>query len=322
MRPLAPGRGGLVALIAMLAVTSVALLGCSSGDDQRAHGAQPPSTMRSVPATPATDPKRAIKAYQESLRDAVQPSLALAGGIGILLEQARSGAVDAGEVARRGTAYEQQAQQAEALASAIEPPTQLDASHTYALGALRLYAAAAHALALAGQVGPTPPRLGLVLRIKLLADRVFDRARARLQIASSGEGRAIVPPAVPDFAADGVGPPDWPRPSPEAARPLEPWQADVTRKGALMVGGAFATPSSSADFVVAANDLAATFADDGLTEAARGLQLALLIRAEAVEASTLIPAGAEPGETLARRLEALATVLWNLSARLARVPPA
>lgn len=270
-----------------------------------------PTPRVQTSTTKAPDP--ALIKLDEELSGAVNLAVAFAGSIQVLDRELRAGTLEGAELARRAIAFEDQVTQTLATVAELKVPTGAEHVKVHATEAMRLYQISTRLLQGADGVADTS-RSGLAVRVKLLADRVFDRARIALDIATSGAPsasgqRVLSSPAIPDFAAEAPDTGPGPGVAPASERPLgeAAWRAEVRRQAVAVAGIIdsidWASPSTD-DAEAARQQTALVRSTDALavrlpgltlTEAARTLRLATAVIEQALAAQRLgatEPAGA------------------------------
>lgn len=280
--------GAVLALAAALTIRSMV-----ASDDPT-----PLPTPAQTTTTKVPDP--ALHKLDEELSGAVNLSVAFAGSVQVLDRELRAGTLPGDELARRAVAFEDQVTQSLTTVSELKVPEGAQAVKVYAIEAMRLYQIST--LLLQGEGGVVDTRhSGLAVRVKLLADRVFDRARIALDVETNGAPsasgqRVLTSPAIPDFAAEAPDTGSGPGVAPAPERPLgaAAWRSEVRRQ-ALAVGrilDAIDWPSVPSDDAEAfeqqmaitrsTDALAIVLPDLSLTEAGRTLRLATAVLEQAV----------------------------------------
>lgn len=279
--------GAVLALAAALAIRSMV-----GSDDPK-----PPTPPIQTSTTRVPDP--ALLKLDEELTGAVNLSVAFAGSVQVLDRELRAGTLQGDELARRAVAFEDQVTQSLATVSALKVPAEAETVKVRAVEAMRLYQISTRLLQ--GEAGVVDTEhSGLAVRVKLLADRVFDRARIALDVATNGEPsasgqRVLAGPAIPDFAAEAPDTGSGPGVAPAPERPLETtaWQSEVRRQ-ALAVGEILdaidwaSVPGDDAEafeqqvaITRSTDALAVVLPDLLLTEAGRTLRLATAVLEQA-----------------------------------------
>lgn len=186
--------GAILVLAAGLAVSSI-----TSSDSPPENPTNPTTAT-----THAPDP--VLIRLDEALSGAVNLSVAFAGSVQVLDRELRVGTIDGAELAGRAVAFEEQVTQSLTTVNELEVPTSAKMVKLYATEAMTLYQISTRLLQ--GENGVvTPAFSGISVRTKLLADRVFDRARVALDVATYGAPsstgqRVLTSPAIPDFSAE------------------------------------------------------------------------------------------------------------------------
>ncbi len=305
--------GAVLAVAAGLTISSIV----ASDDEPQ------PTPRVQTSTTKAPDP--ALIKLDEELSGAVNLSVAFAGSVQVLDRELRAGTLEGAELARRAVAFEDQVTQTLATVAELKVPPGAEQVKVYATEAMRLYQISTRLLQGADGVADTG-RSGLAVRVKLLADRVFDRARIALDIATNGAPsasgqRVLTSPAIPDFAAEAPDTGPGPGVAPASERPLgeAAWRAEVRRRAVAVAGiiDSIDWTSPSTDDAEAARQqtalvrstdaLAVSLPGLTLTEAARTLRLATAVIEQALAARRL--GAIEPAETLldaGRRIWAIA----------------
>lgn len=166
-------------------------------------------------------------------------------------------------------------------------------------------------------------RVQMTARLKLIADRVFDRARVSLERASRPDtqdaaARLRVQPTAPDYRADAIAPivdgAPMRSPAPERATGTDAWRKTVSEQ-ADIISRALSPTAPDAEAIARSVDvLALRLADESMTEVGRAFRLAALVGLE----STL--ARKQGAITLADALAEQSRDLWRVGAMGLDVP--
>lgn len=161
----------------------------------------------------------AAETYGRALQSAVVGAEGFADGVRGIEERALNGDLTEAVATEQGRAYQEAAARAAASVQRLHPPPSAVLSASYSIIAMQLYDAAASALA--SVTGDTQVKQAALdsLRLKELADRVFDRGQAALSTAEGavpGTGVEVLVLPVPDFRGEAIGPPGWPGVAAEA----------------------------------------------------------------------------------------------------------
>lgn len=166
-------------------------------------------------------------------------------------------------------------------------------------------------------------RVAMAARLKLLADRIFDRVRVSLDRAAQPNAEDVaarlrVQPVAPSYDADGIAPQfdgiAMQMPAVEVEVEESAWRSVVSTQAAVLtkvLGAPVPDPLTMAEVV---DRLALRLADEGLTEAGRVFRLAALVGIESAIARQ------QGSITLADALGKQCRHLWRTGAEGADVP--
>lgn len=315
-----PGTRRALGIISLLALVSAC-----TGDNGDARADRRPGTTSTTTATTTTAPRdervaEQASVYRSALRERINDSLGFATGIQALHADVVAGRVDGAAVRQRGAGFVTQVSRTLEAVDALPAPEAVAPSPAIARLSVRGYHLGARTVAEAPD-GAVADAVSSALRLKLLSDSTFDRARILLGLHAGGlsdRDQTILAAPVPDFAAAGVVPPVVPDP---AAGPRTYEQA---RAAAGAAADDITAIISSGDRGAAAErslrTLAATLEFDvgpggPSQQNLTALQLATLIAAESAALSR-IGLAAISAETVT-----LARDLWNAVAPLLEVAP-
>ncbi len=272
-------------------------------------------------------PNPALIKLDEELSGAVNLSVAFAGSVQILDRDLRAGTIDGRDLAGRAVAFEDQVTQSLTTVSQLTFPPGAEIVRTYATQAMELYQISTRLLQ--GENGVvTPSYSGLSVRTKLLADRVFDRARLALDllnygVPSSVGNRLLEASIIPDFSSDapdtGINPSA--SPAPERAMSKSAWLKEVERQAGIItkVIDSIDLQSPADDsknqlvLTESSNALAISLEPLSLTESARALRLATIIIQQALTAKQI------GSLSNSEALLALGQRLWASGAKEAKI---
>lgn len=320
-----PTRMGPGTRRALGAISLVLLVSACTGDDGDGGQDRRPGTTSTTAAATTTavaDEQVAeqASAYRSALRERINDTLGFATAIQALHADVVAGRVDGPAVRERGGGFVAQVTRTVEALDALPAPEVVAPSPAIARLAVRGYLLGARTVAEVPD-GAVADAVSSALRLKLLSDSTFDRARILLSLQAGGlsdRDQTILAAPVPDFAAAGVEPPAAPDPAP-GPRTFE--QAAASAAGAADdLAAILASGDRGADAERTLRTIAATLeADVGPGGAPEqhltALQLASLLAAEsAVLSRAGLGAIAADTVTLAREL-------WNTVAPLLEVAP-
>lgn len=306
--------------VAPIAVVLVLLASCTNGGDDSSEGAAPGSTTMAETST-SIDPAaaQAALAYQKAVRERVADVVGFATNVESIHRDLKAGTTDVATVRTRGAGFVTSSSRVVDDIVALGRPEGVTVPADYATVSVRLYREGAEVLAALPDARSTEAA-ALAVRVKLLADRIFDRSRVLVDITINGQPsetaqRLIVPSPVPEFDRAGVDPGYSGVRAPEKAVSVGVWRGRAREVVPVMdslVGPV--EPSAEGRLRGAADSLAGTLGGLAVDEAAGAARLALLVGAEAAAAAGLGLADASSG------LAELATSLWNAAAPVAGIP--
>ncbi len=309
------------AAVSVGALSAGLLAGCSGGgDDHPSGGAATSTTAAGAPRATPEEIAKAATSYEAELRSRVNDALGFATTVQNLAHDVASGATDAAGARQKGADYVTQVQRVVDAVDSLDGPAAIApapaiarmAAHTYGLSA---------AVVAATPDGAAAAAVGSALRLKLLADSAFDRARLLLRLdagALTDRDQTLAAQPLPDFAAAGVSPSSDATP-PTSVAPRTSRQArDEGTRLARDVTSAIGQSGTDAERRLRAAALGlepATSVVGAERQYLTALQVAALVGAEATVLREVSLAG--PADTAA----GLARDLWNAVAPLVSVPP-
>lgn len=263
--------GTVVLVVGLVVAWQLADRGSSdSGSNGSASGEDSDSSATTRPSADAA----AVANLEAKLREAVTPALAFAGGVHQVIAEAKGGALAPAEVARRAGSFAQGIVEARAKVAPLTEVRSAEHCITLALNALDLYRISAELLGIAGTADNDGALLQQAGRLELLADRIFDRARAAVELDLRGDkaviNRLMLPPVIPDFVVNSLEQgPSLPQPAP-TRKPAKDVRATLAAGHRAVLDHLALTEIQITDAIRDLPvSLAVTSSDDRLTEAVR-----------------------------------------------------
>lgn len=320
-------RAAVVTGAVLLVVAAIAIVSAVRSPDPSNRSATPVTSTTKVP-----DP--ALIKLDQDLTNAVNLSVAFAGSVQVLDRELRAGSLPGSELSRRATAFEDQVTQTKSTVEQLVVPEQAQLVKEYAVESMQLYLISTRLLKGVSGAADTG-RSGLAVRVKLIADRVFDRARVELDVLTNGElsssgQRALISPPIPDFAveAPGTGANPGVAPAKEKSLSIDEWRKRLLtqrRELASVIDGVDWTSSTDSD--ASSAELQASLSKHTDALAIRVNELTLTESGRAMRLASAVFELAAVSRSLAASEQTIALVetgqrIWALAAKNSGVPSA
>ena len=310
-------RGAANLGVSLLAVVMVAVFinARTTGDD-----ATDDATDDASPIT--TSPQESpLTTYERTLRMEVAAYVGYGQHVESLIRRPVGERSDSATIASDATPFVAIIDNTNAIVKRLVAPTAARQARSYVLQSGEVLRASVSALR-DTSVDPLV-RVAMAARLKLLADRIFDRVRVSLDRAAQPNAEDVaarlrVQPVAPAYDADSIAPQfdgiAMQMPAVEVEVEESAWRSAVSTQAAVMTKALGAPVPDPLTMAEVADRLALRLPDEGLTEAGRVIRLATLVGLESAVARR------QGSIALADTLGKESRDLWRAGAEGADVP--
>lgn len=272
-------RGAANLGVSLLAVVAVAVfIDARTTSDNAADSASPVTTLAQ---------ESPLATYERTLRMVVASYVGYGQHVEGLIRLPVGDRPDSATIASDATPFVAIIDKTNGIVRSLVAPRAARQAATYALQS----GAVLHSSVSALRDTSVDPRIRIPMaaRLKLLADRIFDRARVSLERAAQPNGKDVaarlrVQPVAPAYDADGIAPlldgVSTQLPAIEVEVDESTWRRVVSTQAAVMIKALAAPVPDPLTMAQAADLLALRLSDEKLTEAARVFRLAALVGLE------------------------------------------
>lgn len=309
-------RAAFILGVCLLMIVGLAMVinGTQTADDAPSSTAKMTTTTREVVNSPLAE-------YERTLRMEVAAYVGYGQHVEELMRRPTQERSDSDQLVAESAPFVEIMDKASLVVEKLAAPQPARQAREYALQSGAVLRSSLNALR-DGLIDPEF-RVQMSARLKLIADRVFDRARVSLERAARPDShdaaeRLRVQSTAPDYSADAIAPiidgASMPAPSSERPIELDAWRRTVSEQARVITGALSPTAPDAAAMARSIDVLALHLADESVTEVGRAFRLAALVGLESALAR-------ERGAlTLADALAAQCRELWRVGAMGVDVP--